>query len=379
MEAAVAYAILNQDPEPLTALRTGVPKELDRLMAKALAKKPGERYQHVDEMLVDLRILQGPPSLRRAALARKRLRPVYAALALVVLLAVVALLWTRSRTSAPAAEVSVVVLPLENLSGNPEQEYLSDGMTEALIMNLGSVGGLRVISRTSAMRYKDSQKPLPEMARELKVSHVLEGSVVRVGDRGRTNARLIEAQTDRPIWSENHERDIGDVLSLQSEVARAIARGVHIELTPAEQARLQSVRQVNPEAYQAYLRGRHYMDTRTEEGLGNGIEYFQQALAADPSYAAAYAQLAECYALLAIFSSVPPKQAMPKAREAAQRALELNEELAEAHAAMGFIQRLYDWDWAVAERHLKRAIQLNPGYATGHHRYANYLFTVGRL
>jgi TolB-like protein/DNA-binding winged helix-turn-helix (wHTH) protein/Tfp pilus assembly protein PilF len=273
---------------------------------------------------------------------------------------------------------SLAVLPFANLSAEPGQDYFADGMTEALITDLARIKALRVISRTSVMTYKGSKKPLPEIARELKVDAVVEGSVLRSGERVRITAQLIHAATDRHLWSESYERDLSDILALQSEVARAIVGEIRTKLTPQEQARLATARSVRPEAYQAYLKGRYFWNKRTEEGFNKGIEYFNQAIAIDPNYALAYVGLADCYNMLNGYDVLPPKDSAPKAKEAATKALKIDETLAEAHASLAYAIAQFDWDWSEAEREFKRAIELNPNYAQAHHWYALYLAMRGQ-
>ncbi|MCZ6751940.1 MAG: protein kinase [Acidobacteria bacterium] len=278
---------------------------------------------------------------------------------------------TASSTSSATVR-SIAVLPLANLSGDPEQEYFVQGMTEALITDLAKIGSLRVISRTSVMRYNQTDKPLPQIARELNVDTVVEGSVLRSGERVRITAQLIDAAKDQHLWAESYERDLRDVLTLQSEVAGAIAREIKVKLTPQEQAHLASPRSVDPEAYQAYLRGRYYWNKRSEDGFRKGLEYFQQAIAKDPTYALAYAGLADCYALLGAvgYAGAETKEVMAKAKAAARKALEIDDTVAEAHASLAFITFRFDWNWPEAEREFRRAIELNPNYPTAHQWYA---------
>ena len=273
---------------------------------------------------------------------------------------------------------SIAVLPLENLSHDPEQEYFADGMTEALITDLGKISALRVISRTSVMHYKGTAKTLPEIARELNVDAVVEGAVMRSGDRVRITAQLIQAATDKHLWAETYERDLRDVLALQGEVARDITTEIQIRLTPQQQARLASARPINPEAHELYLKGRYEWNKRTEEGLKKGIQYFEGAIAKDPNYAVAYAGLADSYGILADNGFSPPEECYPKARAAALRALEIDDSLAEAHTSLAQILQSYDWDWSGGAREIQRAIELNPGYANAHHLYALFLSGVGR-
>jgi TolB-like protein/tetratricopeptide (TPR) repeat protein len=275
---------------------------------------------------------------------------------------------------------SLAVLPLENLGGNPEQEYFADGMTEALITDLAKIGGLKVISRTSAMRYKGVEKPLPEIANELNVDAVVEGSVLRSGDRVRIMVQLIDAATDQHLWAETYERELRDVLTLQREVARAVATGVRIRLTPGEETHLAAAEVVNPEAYEAYLRGRYYWNKRTVDGLEKSIDYFQQAIQADPNYALAHAGLADAYVILGAndYGVLRPREAMTRAEAASATALRLDETLGEAHASLAISRFSFEWDWLEAETRYKRAIELNPNYATAHHWYAIFLAAMGR-
>ncbi|MGH7595064.1 MAG: protein kinase domain-containing protein [bacterium] len=383
-EQAVMYSLLNENPEPLTGLRTGVPMELERIVNKAMSKKPEERYQHVDELLVDLRSIEkniaSGASKRQATAAKlQRQTPIYLYGGVAALLALLigTGLYFKLQTGTPQAKYdSIAVLPLDNLSGDPEQEYFADGMTEALITDLAQISALKVISRTSVMQYKGAKKPLPEIAKELNVDAVVEGSVQRFGDRVKITAQLIEAVTDRHLWAKSYERELRDILALQNEVARAVADEIKVKLTPQEQARLTSTRQVNPEAHEAYLKGRYYWNKRTEEGLKKASEYFHQAIEKDPAYALAYAGLADAYALLGVFEYLPSKDAYPKAKAAAEKALDIDDMLAEAHTSLAMVRSIYDWDWSTAEREFKRAIELNPNYATAHDWYAVFYLTA---
>lgn len=276
---------------------------------------------------------------------------------------------------------SLAVLPLENLTRDSEGANFADSMTEALITNLAKIGALRVVSRTSAMRYKNAPKPLPEIARELNVEAVVEGSVQRDGNRVRISARLVSAATDQHLWAEAYDRDLRDILILQDEVARTIARQIQGTLTPDEQARLSTGRKVDPEAYQLTIKGRYLWEKRTEESILRAIACFQRAIEIDPNYAAAHSGLADCYSSLGFsfdVGSQPPADVQPKARAAARRALELDETLAEAHNSLAYVNLNYDWDWVRAETEFKRSLQLNPGYANAHHWYAHHLLSSGR-
>jgi TolB-like protein len=272
---------------------------------------------------------------------------------------------------------SLAVLPLENLSHDPEQEYFADGLTDSLITQLARISALRVISRTTAMHYKRIHRPLPEIARELGVSKIIEGTVQRSGGRVRVTAQLVEAATDTHLWADSFERDLRDVLSLQSELARAIVKEVQVKLTPQEQAHLARVKQVDPEAYDAYLKGRYYFYQRRGDALRNGVHCFEHAIEKDPTYAAAYAGLADCLSLLGWWAFVPPAEGCGKARELALKAIQLDESLGEAHASLAWATVHYDYDWAVAEREYRKCIELSPRHATGHQWFGLYLSMIG--
>jgi len=282
----------------------------------------------------------------------------------------------RSKVLSPPRIESLAVLPLHNLSRDPEQEYFSDGMTDELITELARFGTFRVISHTSVERYKDTKRPLPEIARELGVDAIVEGTVMRSGDRVRITSQLIEARSDRHLWAESYDRDLSNVLALQNEVARDIAN--EIEMKVRERSPETGVHAINPAAHEAYLKGRYFWNKRTGDGLRKGIEYFEQATRLDPKYAAAYAGLAESYVVLNGHRFLPPTQAYPKVRAAALKALELDDGIAEAHASLGSLKWEYDWDPSGAEKEFRRAIDLNPSYATAHQWYAEELAIIGR-
>jgi TolB-like protein/DNA-binding winged helix-turn-helix (wHTH) protein/Flp pilus assembly protein TadD len=273
---------------------------------------------------------------------------------------------------------SLAVLPLANLSGNSDQDYFVDGMTDALRQDLEGISSLRVISRTSSMRYRLSGKPLPDIARELHVEAVVDGSVLRSGDRVRINVELVHAGMDRHLWSNSYEGDLRDVFFLQAEVARKIADDVRVTLTPHDRARLARVRASNPDAYLAYSKGRFFWNKRNEQDLRKAIGFFQQAVDKDPAYALAYDGLADCWLPLGWYGFLSPSETFPYAKAAITRALRLDDSLAEAHASLAFVNLYYDRDWVGAEREFRRAIDLNPNYANGHHWYAEFLSLVGR-
>lgn len=289
-----------------------------------------------------------------------------------------AVLWRRWQYGTSVQVRSIAVLPLDNLSGDSSQDYFADGMTDELITDLGKIGTIQVISRTSVMHYKGTRRTVPEIARELKVDAIVEGSVVRSGQKVRITAQLIAAPSDKHLWAESYERDVGDILGVQNSVALEIARQVRIRLTSAQQERLQRYRSINSAAYDAYLVGRYSQTTQSAEGIKKGLPAFGQAIELDPSYAPAYAGLADTYSLLANYFVLSPKEAFPQAKAAAKKALELDPDSPEAHTALGYPENHYTWDWVAAEREYKIAIALNPSYATAHLRYAELLSNLGR-
>lgn len=273
---------------------------------------------------------------------------------------------------------SIVVLPLENLSGDPNQEYFADGMTDALITDLAQVSSLRVISRTSAMHYKVSRQSLPAIARELNVDAVVEGTVTRSGNQVRITAQLVDARSDRHLWAKSYDRDMREIMSLQQDVAGSIVREIQAKLTPQENLRLGRNQQVDPEAYDDYLRGLYFWHKFTEPGMRQAQEYFEKSVQKDPSYALGYAWLANTYGQLGDYVG-PRRDFMVKSKETSQKALQLDDSVAVAHGALGWVRWAYDWDWPGAESEFKRAIQLGPGHALSHGIYARYLDSMGRF
>jgi TolB-like protein/DNA-binding winged helix-turn-helix (wHTH) protein len=276
---------------------------------------------------------------------------------------------------------SLVVLPLENLSGDKEQDYFADGMTDDLIANLAKIRSLRVISRSTAMAYKGTHKPLPQIASELNADAVVEGTVMRVGNRVRITAELVQVSTDRHLWADTYESQIGDVLTLQNRVSSAIVDEIRINLTPEDKERLAKNPSVSPEAYEEYLKGRYYWNKRSGDGFAKAIGYFENATRKDPQYALAYAGLADCYGIIGatIFGSIPASEAAPKAKAAAIRALQIDPSLAEAQTSLATAKFNYDWDWTGAAEGFKKAIQLDPTYATAYQRYSLYSIAMGRF
>ncbi|HXY49766.1 MAG TPA: protein kinase [Terriglobales bacterium] len=382
-------AILHRPPRPVRELNPGLSPGLERIIHKCLEKKPENRFQSARELAIELRRLQSdwlsaaPPVVRLAKWSSAQ--SVGLGLGILALVAVLVIAfhvgdWRERlfrRSSAPHIQ-SLAVLPLANLSADPQQEYFTDGMTEALIAELSQIGSLKVISRTSVMRFKDTSKPLPQIARELDVDGIVEGSVLRSGDRVRVTAQLIHALSDTHLWGKSYERDLRDVLTLQREVAQAIANEIRGKVTPQGQTRLAKARLVNPEAYELYLKGRYEWNKRTEEGLKRGLQYFQQAIDVDPTYPLAHSGLADCYDILGEHDLLPGNEVYPKAKAAALRALELDDASAEAHTSLGEVLFDYDRNPEAALKEFQTAIRLNPNYATAHHWYGMRLAMMGR-
>ncbi len=336
----------------------------------------------IEEPAVPAPLLEESPADPRPA-RRSKWPAIIAALALAALVfgGIRVKGWWGRRSASPAARPieSLAVLPLENLSGDPQQEYFADGMTDELITCLAQISTVRVISRTSVMRYKGARKLLlPEIGRELGVDAVVEGSVARSGNRVRVRAQLIRASTDQHLWAESFEREMQDVLLLQSEVASAIARQIQVKLAMQQPVRLGGAGLIQPAAYEAYLKGRLAWNKRSEAGIQEGIDYFQQAISIEPSYAAAYSGLADSYTTLGYLSYLSPTESFPRAKTAATKALALDAALAEPHASLAYGELYFDWDWAEAEKEFKKAIALNPSYATAHHWHSVYLTAMGR-
>jgi len=325
----------------------------------------------------------------RGDLAGKPVKPKYPLSSLigkisafVLLLLVVSLsAWKLHSWNRPSLVIrSLAVLPLESLSSDASQDYFADGMTDELISDLSQISALRVISRTSVMVYKRARKPLPQIARELNVDAVVEGTVLRSGDRVRITAQLIDAFSDKHLWSQSYEGELRDTLALQNQVARTIADQIRINVNPQEQAALKNVKVVNPQAYESFLKGRYFWNKRTADGLKVALAYFNQATDEDPKYAQAYSGLADTYSLLGDwqYAVMTPKEALPKAKAAAIKALELDSGLGEAHNSLAFCLDGFDWDFDSAGKEFRRAIELNPSYATAHHWYAWHLSLLGK-
>jgi serine/threonine-protein kinase len=402
--AATASAILTREPPPLIRFSPDVPDELQRIVRKCLEKNRQQRYQSARDLAIDLENIrrqyestQLPPASRdRSALVEQtlvqpkskpqqssrlwRLAFVGSALAALITATLVYVVRSYRSSSAVTSPIqSLAVLPLQNLSGDSAQEYFADGMTEALTTELAKLGALRVISRTSAMQYKAAPKSLPEIARELNVDGVVEGSVVRSGQRVKIDVNLIRAGSDQHLWGQSYVRDMTDILVLQSDVARDIARQVQVQLSAADTARLSSAAKVNPEAEDDYLRGRFYWNKGEREDLETARKYFQQALEKDPRYAPAYVGLADYYSVLPFYTNARPDEVFPKAKENVAKALEIDASLPEAHGTRAYILTYYDWDWKAAEPEFQRALALNPNDAKVRERYSRFLSSLGRI
>jgi serine/threonine-protein kinase len=365
-------AFLLQDSEPTLSLPASVPREIAFIVEKALKINPSERYQHAEEMLSDLQ------RVRRSARSRKKSIYIAVSVAMAAIMLVFALIYLFPGSDEPIR--SIAVLPLKNLSDDEDQEYLVDGITEALIVELCKVSSLkRVISHQSMIRYKGTDKTVSEIAGELDVDAVVEGSVRHADGRIRVTAQLIDSTQDERIWVDEFDRDLDNILLLQREVARTIAKEINAAVAPEDRSYQLQVRTVDPEIYQDYLKGRYFWNKRDEKNLKKGIYYFERVIQRNPDFALAYAGLADCYACLPDYSGCTWRDVYSKARDAALKAIELDNTLAEPHASLGLVKMYYEWDFDGAEREYKRSIELNSNYATAHHWYAIFLASMTRF
>jgi serine/threonine-protein kinase len=373
-------AILNTEPPKLAD------PDIDRLVRRCLEKDPEQRFQSAGDLLLNLEaVLDARPSAaqrERELLPRRRILQaggsVAALGAMVALWKLLPARWRNALSGSSGPHIiRLAVLPLENLSGDADQEYIADGMTEQLITDLGQIGTLRIISRPSVMQFKGTKKPLAEIAKQLGVEAVIVGSVQSSSSRVRINAQLVDPATNQQTWARSYEGDLTDVLTLQGEVARAIAGEIQVRVTTEEAGRLARTRKVDPAAYDAYLLGRYYWDQFTSESIVKATDYFEQAIQLDPAYAEAYGGLAECWTGFLFTDSRPWAETIAKAREAAAKALALDDRLAEAHQAMAVVH-YQEWDWKGCEDEIKKAIALNPGFSTAHMLYGNMLRHLGR-
>ena len=390
-DQTVIYSILHREPESLMKARPGTAPELEHVVGQALAKKAADRYQTMEQFRGDLAaVAEGLRPLKAKRRARSRIFGLNVTYLLPAALAVILILFglniegLRDRAfgkkgrAEPA--IRLAVLPFMNLSGDPEQEVLSDGLTQELITQLGRLHpeGLSVIGRTTVMRYKKGDTPIDQIGRELGVDHILEGSVQREANRVRITAELIHVIDQTQIWADTYERDLSGILSVQSQVAQSVAKALAVKLLPAEQARLASARTVNPEAYDAYLKGSSLWKTLKPADLDAAQRSFELALEKDPSYAPAYEGLTWVWLGRQQMEIIPPGEAGPKAKAAALQALALDKNSAEAHEAMASVMTWSDWDWAGAEPEWQRALELNPNGANAHAYYAHFLAQRGR-
>jgi serine/threonine-protein kinase len=383
--AETLAAILRDEPAGIAAAGRDVPPRVDAVVRRCLEKNPDHRFQSARDLAFALRETlndsQTEPTGTGTATIKTRVRrgPLLVTASLLIVLTAVIWFDARARSlvapNAGGRVRSLAVLPLTNLSGDSAQEYFADAMTEELTTRLAKLGNWRVTSRTSMMGYRGTRKRIPQIARELGVDAILEGSVIRAGSRVKMTAQLIDGRTDRHLWAHSYERDLEAVLEIENEVARAVAREVDMKITPEDDAGLAAARNILPAAFDAFVRGRHAWDKRGEADLREGIRFFQESIDADPTYAPAFAGMADCYAQLGYGSYISPEDAFPRARAAARKALELDPTLAEAHASLGYVLMYYDWNFSEAEAEYKRAIKVNPNYAIAHQWYA-YLLTA---
>ncbi|UCE41650.1 MAG: protein kinase [Candidatus Aminicenantes bacterium] len=384
-EQSMMYSILNDEPLPLAKIVSGIPQELAQIVGMALRKIPDHRYKRMEELLDDLACLAKglEPEyakvrpLKSMLFGMKKIH-FYGGLVVIAVIAIVVGM-ILSLNSGGSID-SIAVLPLKNLSGDPDQEFFAEGMHEALITELSKIKTLTVISKTSAMLYRDSEKSLPEIADELNVDVVVEGSAQHVEGKVRINIQLIDGESDRNIWGDKYDRDYKEVLKLHSEVAEAIAKEIRIALAPQDKAKMTDKRSVIPEAYEAFLKGNFQINKFSVESLEKGIELLKNAIDIDPNYAPAYTRLADAYMLSAISHGTQPRsEAFPKARAAVMRALEIDENLSSAYASLARLELFYYWDWEAGEKACQRAIELNPNNVEAYNAYSGFLMIKGYL
>ncbi len=390
-EQAVVYSILNEEPEPLAKARPDMPAGLASIVGRALAKDTKERYQNINELAANLKaavegtlpIKARTQGLKANILSKKSFCLSAAATALAILFGLNVGGMRRSLLGpgAPSARaIRLAVLPFANLSSDPEQEYFSDGLTQEMIVRLGRLHpqSLSVIARTSVMRYKKGDAPIDQIGRELNIDYVLEGSARREGSRVKVTAELIQVKNQAQLWAETYEREMAGILALQNDVAGKVAGALALQLLPSEQAQLARGHTVDPEAYEAYLRGTHYRHTMTKEGLEAAERYFTLAMEKDPNYAAAWAGIAGVWTARQQMGITPPKEAFSKAKEAAHRSLELDPDECEALRVMAGILTWGDWNWRDADRAWKRVFAINPDYTPALSTYSHFLMVMGR-
>jgi serine/threonine protein kinase/Flp pilus assembly protein TadD len=387
--AETVSPILTEATPSLKQFDPTIPAELDQAVKRCLNKQPDQRFQSARDLAFHLRQILNTFSStsattqirRRAARFNRRSAQAAAAACVVFLFLVTFAHWIGTKRSSfvrPQFK-SIAVLPLQNYSGDPQQEYFVDGMTDSVIADLGKIKDMRVISRTSVMPYKTSKKSMREIASELHADAVIEGSVMRSADRVRITVQLIDAARDQHLWSESYERELKNVFELQGQVAQAIAQQVHAVVTPEEQKRFATKRAIDPDAYDDYLRGRYFWNQFTEDGARKSVKFFQRAIEKEPSSAQAYAGLSEAYQMLLDFSLLSPAEVYPEAEAAARKAVELDSGNSQAHATMGWQLLAYDRDFVGAEREFRRAIELNASNSDAHDGYASYFAALGQF
>jgi eukaryotic-like serine/threonine-protein kinase len=377
-------SILNRTPASVVRLNPDVPPKLEEIVNKSLEKDRNLRYQHASEIRTDLQRLKrdsesgkAVASIAPSRLSRRTM--LVGAIASVCIIALISVAAFYFGSSSRTRINSVAVLPFSNASGDPNTEYLSDGITEGIIDRLSGLPNIKVISRTSAFHYKQRDIDPQKVAKELGVEALVMGRLIQRGDDFSVSAELVDAREDKQLWGEQYRRKLADITSVQQEIANAVSGNLRGGLTSEDKTRLNKPSTTNAEAYQLYLKGRYHANQATAAELKKGIEYFQQAIDKDPGYALAYAGLADSYSALGVgWQYLPPSDTLPKAKAAAMKALQLDDTLAEAHAALAFAA-FFDWDWPSAEREFNRAIELNPNSALSHNRYAEYLETTGRF
>ncbi|HUI66122.1 MAG TPA: protein kinase [Bacteroidota bacterium] len=378
-EAAVSYAITNEDPVPLRTLRPSLSVPFEHIIRRCLEKDRSKRYQTADEIVRDLRSFQSGVASAAGA-TRKSVLPWFVAAGLVAAM-IAGLFVFRPNSDVPIRGKSIAVLPFKNLSNDPENEYFSDGVTEEIIAQLSNISDLEVISPTTVMQYKNSPKPVKDIARELGVATVLEGSVQKADNEVRIVAQLIDAGTDENIWAETYDRELKQIFAIQSDVADRIAVALNTKLSSSEKERLGARGTNNIVAYNAFLKAEYHWNKITTDDMKLAISFYKDAIADDPLYARAYAGLSNAYSLTAYFrfDFISPGDAVKKAREAARKALELDPNLAEAHTALGYIFRTFDWDFPQAEQEFKRSIELDPNNSVTRHFYGLLLAALSRF
>jgi TolB-like protein len=382
--AETIASILRDDPADPTASGKSFPADLNRVITHCLAREPARRFQSAQDLAFDLNavLAASAVSVPLPTLPAQRPSRLWLGLATLVALTILVGIVLAVRRGpptrgSPGPIASLAVLPLRNLSQDPEQEFFADGMTEELINQLAQIRSLKVISHPSVMKYKTTTKTAPEIGRELKADVVVTGSISRFGGKVRIIAQLVRTATDETVLAERYERDLENVLSLQNEVARTIVERIRVQLTPDEQARLATRRAVDPAAHEAYLKGRFYWNQRDSDGLLKAIDYFQEAIEKDPTYAQPYAGLADTYNIMAFLGILVPEEGFPRARQAAIKALQLDTNLPEGHAALGRVLSDYDWNWVASEKEYRRAIELNPSYSFARQQYGLRLVAIG--